>query len=73
MIYYSGITFKNGDFCILFNSSHIARRISFYDIIRYQKKHRNPVQKHLLMILDGNHTGHWARKLMLANISTISI
>lgn len=42
MIYYSGITFKNGDICILFNSSHVAKRISLNDILRCWKKHKNP-------------------------------
>ena len=73
MIYYSGITFQNGDFCILFDSSPTAKRISFNDIMRCWKKHRNPAQKHLLLILDSNHSGHWARKLMLANMNSVSI
>lgn len=70
LIYFSGMAQNNGDW--LLDDEDRTSIISFGDIVqRWRKKKK--CQKHLLIIVDSDFSGHWCRKLMLRPTNSISI
>lgn len=75
LIVYSGNAMKGtGTWHIESSDDDVVKdeTIDFEDILELWKD-RNRSQKHLLIIIDSNYSGHWPRKLCIAGDSSISI
>lgn len=70
ILYYSGMSQNNGNW--LLNSEDRASVISYNDILKVWKR-KAKCQKHLLIIIDSDYSGHWCRQLMIRPTTTMSI
>ena len=75
LIVYSGNALKGtGTWHIESSDDDVVKdeTISFEDILELWRD-RNKKQKHLLIIVDSNYSGHWPRKLCISGDSSISV
>ena len=78
MIVYSGNARESDgtwliESCKLTDEANVAEDSISFDDVLAAWKNRNKCQKHLLLIIDANYSGHWLRRLSTTGESTITI